>query len=119
MVVYDIQQYGKAVRMAGVDESDEILRRPVSRKRREQIHTVIAPAASTRKCRQGHQFEMRHAKFNQVRQLPSRRCVCTLGGECSDVKFVNDGLIQRLGAERGAVARPWISLNASSKVRSS
>jgi hypothetical protein len=62
---------------------------------------------------------MRHAKFNQVRQLPSRRCVSTFGGECADVEFVNDGLIQRLGAERSAVARTWIWLNAFGKVRSS
>ena len=69
MVVYDVNQYGKAVRMAVIHEGNELQRRAVGAKRCEQIHSVIAPATSPRKCRQGHQFEMRHAKFNQVRQL--------------------------------------------------
>ena len=111
MVINDVQQYGQTLCMTGIDEIGKLPRRAIGRKRCEHINAVISPATSTRKCRQGHQFKMRHAKLNQMRQLFPRRCVSAFGGECPDVELVQDGLLEALRAEPGTGALSLISRN--------
>ena len=96
MVVDHIQQHGEAVCMAGCDKPGEILRSAVGGLRRKQIDTVIAPPMLARKGRKRHDFDMGHAKGDEMRELLRGARVGSLGRESADVQLIDNGLGQRL-----------------------
>jgi len=68
MVVDHVQQDGQPALVAGVDEALQAVGPTVGVVRREQVHAVVAPAASARKLGHRHQFDMRDAEIDQMRE---------------------------------------------------
>ena len=68
-----VEDHADAVRVKLVDETLQILRRPVARRRREVTGALIAPGAEEWMLHDGQQFDVREAKFVHVARAASRR----------------------------------------------
>ena len=69
MVVDDIENHAQAMLMRRIDEAAKIVGRAVEPRRREQIDAVVAPAEAALKLRDRHDFQHRHARLGEPRQL--------------------------------------------------
>ena len=57
MVVDDVEEYGEAEPVRGVDETSQVVGRAVAARRREQRHAVVAPVARPGKVGDRHQLD--------------------------------------------------------------
>src|SRR3954470_2095854 len=90
MVVNDIKNYTEAKRMSAVDESFHVVRPTVEPSGREHIHTVVAPAPSSRKIGERHHFDNCNSEAGQFIELPQSRLESAFWSESSNVQFADD-----------------------------
>src|SRR2546423_15047710 len=57
-------------------------------RRRELIHSVIAPPEASGEVGDRHHLDASDAELLQLRQLPLRSGPCSLSGKCADVHLV-------------------------------
>lgn len=101
MVVHHVvEDDTEAERVRLIDEASEIVGRAVETRRREKIHTVVAPPVAAGKIRHRHDFDDRDAGPGELCELARRGAPGPLRGEGAHVQ-----LVQHLAAERNARPR--------------
>ena len=95
MVVHDVEENHQALSVRGLHEMLQIVRRAIARVGRERQYAVVAPVASSRKIRNRHQLDRRHAQRRQIRyaldggqKAPRRR-------ERADMQLIDHGFVPR------------------------
>ncbi len=104
VVVYDVEQHRKTVRVRRRDEVLEIVGRSVAGIGRIEHHAVVAPISRAGKRRDRHQFDRGDAERNEFLELPAGGFIRAFKGERADVQLVHDVLVP--GPSAPAVIRP-------------
>ena len=92
VIVDDVEEDGQAVRMGGIDQATQIVRRAVRRIGREQVDSVVTPVPTSGKIRDRHEFDHRHAEGGKVAEFPDDGFERSLRGERADMQLVEHGL---------------------------
>ena len=100
MVVDDVEKHHELVRVCRIDQSLEIVTRPVARVRGERQHAVVTPVPAAGEIRHRHQLDRGHAELGEVIEPLDHRRERPRGRECADVELVDDRFFPRAPAPR-------------------
>src|SRR6185312_1035086 len=95
VIVNDVEEYGNAAAVAGVDEPLQSFGTPVVMLDCVQEDAVVAPIALTGTLRHGHQLYRSNAKCGQVVQARDDGIESSFRRERADMEFVEDHRGQR------------------------
>src|SRR5436305_723667 len=101
MVVDDIEQYGEAAAVGGVDEAAQVVGPAVAAGRSVEADPVVTPAATTGEVGQRHQPDGVDAEVGQLSQLCLDAGERPLGAEGADMQLVEDEVLARDVAPAG------------------
>lgn len=101
MIVDDVEQDHHVEAVRRVDQSPELVGRPIGMVRRIGQNAVIAPAALALKFGNGHDLDGGDTRLGEKRQPFGRRSKRALGREAADMQLRDDRFLPRQAAPRG------------------
>ena len=90
VVVDDVEKHHELVRVRRVDQSLQIVTRPVACVRCERQHAVVTPVPAAGEIRHRHQLDRGHADLGEITEPLDRGRERPCMGERADVEFVDD-----------------------------
>jgi len=95
VVVDDVQDHHQPERVRGIDKTLQVVRTAVRRVGRKRQHAVVPPVARAGEVGHRHQLDDGDAECLQLAQSRRGRRERALGGEGSDMQFVDNGALPR------------------------
>ncbi len=105
VVVDDVEYHAEPGGMCRVDEAHQILGPAVEMRRREPVHSVVAPASRARELVDRHHLDNGDAERGQLRQPLDRRRPRSFRGEGAGVQLVEHRLFDDRAPPRGVGPR--------------